>query len=137
MTLFVDTGMWYAAMDRGDTHHGRAIEILGAGERLVTSDYVLLESWRLAAHRLGFDVAETFWDRIRRGAARLESILPVDREAAWAIGRRFSDQHFSLVDRSSFALMERMGLRRAAAFDRDFAIYRGGAHNSEAFDIVR
>lgn len=135
--LFVDTGVWYAALDRADVSHLRAVEILGDGEEPVTSDYVLVETWRLAAHRLGFEVAERFWQSLRRGSARLETVQPVDREAAWAIGRRYRDQAFSLVDRTSFALMERLGLRRVAAFDRDFVIYRFGADATEAFGVVR
>ena len=41
-------------------------------------------------------------------------------EVAWAIGERFPDQDFSIVDRTSFAVMERLGVRRVAAFDSDF-----------------
>ncbi len=135
--LFVDTGVWYAALDRADVNHGRAVQLLGAGERLATTDYVLVETWRLAAHRLGFDVAESFWDSLRRGGARLDAVLPVDREAAWAIGRRYGDQRFSLVDRTSFAVMERLGLRRVAAFDNDFAVYRFGSGATDAFELLR
>ncbi|MBA2319342.1 MAG: PIN domain-containing protein [Euzebyales bacterium] len=135
--LFVDTGVWYAALDRGDVNHGRAVKVLGAGERLVTTDYVLVETWRLAAHRLGFDVAERFWNSLRRGRARLEAVLAVDREAAWAVGRRYRDQRFSLVDRASFAVMERLGVRRVAAFDDDFAVYRLDSDGGEAFELVR
>lgn len=64
-------------------------------------------------------------------------MLPVDREAAWAIGLRYDDQRFSLVDRVSFAVMERLGLRRVAAFDSDFAVYRLGSRSADAFEIVR
>lgn len=124
-------------MDGADTSHRRAVEILGADEPLVTSDDVLVETWRLAAHRLGWSVAEQFWDTLRRGRARLEPVLPVDREAAWAIGRRYADQHFSLVDCTSFAVMERLGLRKVAAFDTDFAIYRWGRDSAEAFQVIR
>jgi len=34
-----------------------------------------------------------------------------------------SFQDFSIVDRTSFAIMERLGLSHAASFDDDFAIY--------------
>ncbi len=135
--LFVDTGVWYAALDRGDVNHGGAVRTLGAGQRLVTTDYVLVETWRLAAHRLGFGVAERFWGSVRRGRARLEAVLPTDREVAWEIGRRYEDQRFSLVDRTSFAVMERLGLRRVAAFDNDFAVYRFGSGATDAFEVLR
>lgn len=135
--LFVDTGVWYGALDRSDVSHDRATSILGEADRVLTTDHVLVETWRLAAHRLGYDVAERFWDGLRRGPVRLESVLAVDREAAWAIGRRYPDQGFSLVDRTSFAVMERLKVRRVAAFDADFAIYRFGPDDSQAFQVIR
>ncbi len=135
--LFVDTGVWYAALDRADTNHERAVATLDGAGPLITTDYVLVETWRLAAHRLGVQVAERFWQSLRSGHARLEGVGPVDREAAWSIGRRYEDQSFSLVDRTSFAVMERLGLRRVAAFDADFAIYRFGPEARGSFTIVR
>ncbi|MDN5857693.1 MAG: PIN domain-containing protein [Pseudonocardia sp.] len=135
--LFVDTGVWYAAMDRADAHHARARAVLTDAGPLVTTDYVFVETWRLAAHRLGYDVAERFWQSLRAGRARLEPVGAIDREAAWSIGRRYEDQSFSLVDRTSFAVLERLGLRHVAAFDSDFAIYRFGRDAAGSFTIVR
>jgi len=60
-----------------------------------------------------------------------------DLEAAWSIGEIFLDQDFSLVDRMSFAVMHRLGIRRATAFDDDFVVYRFGRGRREAFVIVR
>lgn len=88
-------------------------------------------------HRLGRGPAEAFWGGLRTGAAELESVGRADLDVAWEIGERFSDQDFSLVDRTSFAVMHRLGLTRAAAFDHDFAIYRYGARRERAFEIVR
>jgi predicted nucleic acid-binding protein len=42
--------------------------------------------------------------------------------AAWALGEAFAYQEFSIVDRTSFAVMERLGIARAAIFDKGFAI---------------
>lgn len=50
MSLFVDTSIWYAAADKSDLSNGIAKEILSRGERLVTTDYVLLETWTLLRH---------------------------------------------------------------------------------------
>jgi uncharacterized protein len=60
-----------------------------------------------------------------------------DMQAAWAIGERFADQTFSIVDRTSFVVMERLGLTRVASFDRDFAIYRYGRDRNRAFEVMR
>lgn len=58
-------------------------------------------------------------------------------EAAWSIGERFADQDFSIVDRTSFALMERLGINRATSLDSDFAVYRFGPRLERTFEIVR
>jgi predicted nucleic acid-binding protein len=136
-SLYVDTSIWYAAADAGDTGNASAKEILGRGESLVTSDHVLLETWVLLRHRLNRSAAERFWDGLRRGVAVIEPVGRADLEAAWAIGQAFPDQDFSIVDRTSFAVMERLGVHRAAAFDDDFAVYRFGPQRTRAFEVVR
>ncbi len=40
---------------------------------------------------------------------------------AWALFRKFRDKDFSYTDCTSFAVMERLRLRTAFAFDRRFA----------------
>ena len=136
-TLFVDSSAWYAAADKNDRSHRRAVEILGAGDELLTSDHILVETWLLLRHRLGRPAAERFWGGLRAGAAELEPVGIADLEAAWAIGETFPDQDFSFVDRTSFALMLRLGIRRAASFDEDFAIFRFGRGRKEAFEVLR
>lgn len=137
MTLFIDTSAFYAAADVGDRSHDRATSILGWGDELVTSDHVLVESWTLIRHRLGRVAAERFWAAIRSGAASVEPVVAADLEVAWAIGQAFADQDFSIVDRTSFAVMERLGALRAASFDSDFAVYRFGPHRDRAFEVLR
>lgn len=137
MSLFVDTSMWYAAADSADHSNLRAREILSAGEALVTTDHVLVETWTLLRHLIHRTAAERFWEGLRRGAGRIEMVTSVDLEVAWEIGNGYRDQDFSLVDRTSFAVMRRLGIERAASFDDDFAIYRFGAKRRQAFIVVR
>lgn len=138
MSLFVDTSVWYAAADAGDRSNARGRELLSeAEEPLVTTDHVLVETWTLLRHRIHRVAAERFWEGIRTGVAELEPVRASDLEAAWAIGQAFPDQDFSLVDRTSFAVMERLGVRRVAAFDDDFAIYRFGRGRRESFTVLR
>jgi uncharacterized protein len=67
----------------------------------------------------------------------VEFVGAADLEAAWNIGAAYRDQDFSLVDRTSFAVMRRLGIQRAASFDDDFAIFRFGPSRRSAFVIVR
>ena len=137
MSLFVDTSAFYAASDRGDQAHARANELLGSERRLVTTDHVLVETWSLINIRGGHVAAERFWGALRGGVAAVEHVTAADFEAAWAIGERFGDQSFSIVDRTSFAVMERLGVHRAVAFDDDFAVYRFGSRRERAFEVLR
>jgi uncharacterized protein len=137
LTLFVDTSAFYAAADISDRSHEHAKRVLGGGEALVTSDHVLAESWLLLRHRLGRPAANAFWDAIRRGASAVEYVGPADLEVAWTIAADFEDQDFSLVDMTSFAVMQRLGVLRAASLDDDFAIFRFGRRRERSFELVR
>ena len=135
MSLFVDTSVWYAAADLDDAGHERAKELLSAGELLLTTDHILVETWVLLRHRLHVGAAERFWAALRSGVARVECVLPADLEVAWTIGRAWADQDFSIVDRTSFAVLERLGVTRVGAFDDDFAVYRFGPGRQRAFEV--
>jgi len=137
MTAFVDTSAFYAAADRGDVGHERAKELLAAQAGLVTSDHVLAETWTLLRHRLSRTAAMTFWSGLRAGVAAMEIVGAADLETAWSIGEAFPDQDFSLVDRTSFAVMQRIGVHRVVSFDDDFAIFRFGLRRERAFEILR
>ena len=137
MSLFVDTSMWYAAADADDVGNATARAALSSGEELVTTDHVLVETWTLLRWRLGRRAAEAFWGGIRGGVAALEPVGPADLQAAWTIGQDFPDQDFSLVDRTCFAVMERLGVERVASLDADFSVYRFGAKRARAFQVVR
>jgi len=109
---------------------------LAGGERLVTSDHVVVETWFLLRHRLHREAAERFLRGVTGGVAAVECVNDADLQRAIEFGRTWADQDFSLVDRTSFAVMLRLGLRRAATFDNDFAVFRFGSGRRQAFDVV-
>lgn len=137
MSLFVDTSIWYAAADSSDAGNARAKAILAADELLITSDHVLVETWTLLRYRLNRLAAERFWEGLRNGAATIEPVGAADLEVAWQIGVSYRDQDFSFVDRTSFAVMRRLGIERAASLDDHFAIFRFGPNRRRAFTILR
>jgi uncharacterized protein len=137
VSVFVDSSVWFATIVARDRSNARAKSMLRDVGPLVTTDHVVVETWLLLAARYHRHGAEIFWDRVRQGAARVEKVTDADMQAAWAIGERFADQTFSIVDRTSFVVMERLGLTRVASFDRDFAIYRYGRDRNRAFEVMR
>ena len=137
MTLFVDTSIWYAAADSSDRSNARAKAILRSGGSLVTSDHVLVETWTLLHHKLRRNAAERFWDGLRGGVAIIEAVGLADLEVAWEIGSSWRDQDFSIVDRTSFAVMRRLGIDHVASLDEHFSVFRFGPKRRHSFHVVR
>jgi predicted nucleic acid-binding protein len=137
VSVFADSSFWFAGVVARDRDNLRAKAIARDVDVFVTTDHVVVETWLLLNRRYDRHGAERFWEHIRQGAARIEVVTAADMEAAWAIGNTFPDQPFSIVDRTSFAVMERLGITRAASFDQDFAIYRYGRNRDRAFEVLR
>ena len=133
--MFVDTGAWYAVADASDRHHDDArrfyLEHAPSG-RFVTTDLVVCETWALIAGHLGRTAALKFWDTLRSTRIPIVTIETVDLEAAWRIVHSFADQDFSFTDCTSFAVMERLGIDEAFAFDVHFLVYRFGSAKHRA-----
>ena len=137
VSLFVDTSVWYAAADASDRSNNCAKAILRSGGPFVTSDHVLIETWTLLHHRISPKAAERFWDGLRSGVAIIEPVSLADLEAAWEIGLAWRDQDFSIVDRTSFAVMRRLGIEDVASLDEHFAVFRFGPKKRQSFHVLR
>lgn len=123
--LFVDTSAFLAIKNDRDSHHEEALAIkeraVGEGRPFITSDYVLDESYTIIRQRSGHRIAVEFGEEIRAShLVRVEYLEFETLEQAWTIFKRFADKDFSFTDCTSFALMRRLGLRQALAFDGHF-----------------
>ena len=138
MSIFVDTSAWFAAANRKDACHIKAKDVLRVARHVVTSDFVLVETWLLLKNRVSFQAAQSFWAAVQTGdAIRVEKIAQLDLDNAWTIGQRFQDQQYSLVDLTSFVVMEWLAISRVISFDNDFVIYRYGPARDRAFEVLR
>ena len=135
-SVFVDTTIWYAAADEGDAHSKVAKSLLTehAGT-LVTSDLVLAELWNLLNARANHHTANRVVAAVATGIARVECTTDADLDVAAAALAAFEDQAFSLTDRTSWALMERLAITDALALDADFRVYRYGPQRRQAFAV--
>ncbi len=123
-TVFADTSGFYASLDRTDPFHAEAARCFrqakAEGWRLVTSNYVVHETWALVQNRLGWDAVDAFLDAL----LPLCEMTWVD-EALYQAGvarcRRERQRQLSLTDCVSFELMSRLGLIEAIARDKHFA----------------
>jgi predicted nucleic acid-binding protein len=102
----------------------------------MTTDLALAETWFLACARAGHAAAMRLWQAIRQSAVRVEVVRPEDLEQAWQIAQEFADQDFSFVDCTSFAVIERLGIRQVFSFDRDFTIFRYGPRRTRVLEVL-
>jgi hypothetical protein len=123
--VFVDTSAWYALADASDTHHQAATHYINTlTAPLVTSTYILDETVTLLRMHLGHAAARRFGEKLRQEQiALLLRIIEHDEQRAWDIFVRYDDKVFSFTDCTSFALMERLYIDTAFAFDEDFRQY--------------
>ena len=134
---FVDTSAWVSMADRSEASHQRVADVLRDRQgALLTTDHILQETWAVMRYRHGRHPADDLVNAIRKGIALLESSSLADLETAAAIAGAFPDQDFSLADRTSWAVMERLGIGQAVSLDRDFRIYRHGPRWNRAFEVV-
>jgi predicted nucleic acid-binding protein len=65
-TVFVDTSGFYALLDPTDSAHEKItaafMQAEQEGWRLITTNYVVHESWAIIQHRLGWKALEAFLD---------------------------------------------------------------------------
>ncbi|HEY7698270.1 MAG TPA: PIN domain-containing protein [Vicinamibacteria bacterium] len=137
--IFVDTGAFYAMADRSDAHHLEAsltFQEQVAEAELVTTDHVCVETWFLICAHLHRGAAMRFWQAMESGVV---TILGVNSKDFWR-GRQIAvdwpDQKFSIVDCTSFALIERLNIACAFAFDRHFRVIRLGAGRTRRLTLL-
>ena len=134
--FYVDTSAWVSLADRAEASHERVATALRDRQgRLVTSDHVLQETWMVMRYRHNAHSAEALANSIRNGIAKIEVSGLADLEVAAAIGAAFADQDFSLSDRTSWAIMERLGIHHAISLDNDFRVYRFGLDRRRSFTV--
>lgn len=119
--VMVDTSAVYALLDRSDTNHTRAVELLKKmqGERLLVTltNFIVAEAHALVLTRLGHGLARTWLKNLRWP---VERVVAEDEERAREIILAYEDKAFSYTDATTFAVMERTGIKIAFAFDNHF-----------------
>lgn len=122
--VFADTSALIALRDAGDANHDAAVSWLaealaGPPLRLVLTHYVLAEVHGFFCRNPG--IALAYAEKLRlEPVFQIVRPTPGDEREAWAILRRSGDKTYSFVDAVSFAVMSRLRLPEALAFDAHF-----------------
>jgi len=103
MSVFVDTGAWFAYFVRRDPDHNSARDWVSTDESpLVTSDYILDELFTLLkireSHALSVAAGKVLTEE---RICQIIKITPEDFTRAWAIFVNFSDKGWSFTDCTS------------------------------------
>ena len=125
--VFVDSSAYLALLDTDDEHHSEAIETLQelaqARYRQFTTNVLLIESHALILSVLGRGRAAQFLKDMQESNTVVIRARAADEERAKQILFQYTDKDFSFADAISFSVMERLAIRHAFSFDRDFAQY--------------
>lgn len=127
--IFIDTSAWIAIEDKRDVNHDAALEfkenIVSTRNRLITTNYVLDETYTLLLLDLGYSRAIRFKqgldELVRRNLVIVDHINSDIERTAWEVFAEFNkDKFWSFTDCTSKVVMERYSLTESFTFDKHF-----------------
>lgn len=123
-TVFLDTGIFIAFLDRSDRFHSAAVELFSNPPRQChTSLAVVSETYGWFLHRLGEEAARTF--RLALADFAWLTLQPLDAaHHAAVLGKleRLRGHKLTYVDASSLVFLSRLRIREVWGTDRDLSI---------------
>ncbi|MGH3065099.1 MAG: type II toxin-antitoxin system VapC family toxin [Gaiellaceae bacterium] len=121
--LFLDTSFLAAyALTRDARPEAIRLADMHLEQQVVTTNLILSELWTLLRHRLGHRSTVEFLDRVHAlPSLRLDRVSAAIEDESWNWLRQHDERPYSFVDATSFALMRKLRIRVALAFDGAFA----------------
>lgn len=124
-SIFIDTSFFKGLIDLKDDFHGVSVKVWEQIHKdlnpLVTSNFILDETFTLVRVRCGLNTAIDLRERFLAGTRRIKiARIQINDEAeAWNwFNHQWKD--LSFTDCTSFAVMKRLGITKAATFDDHF-----------------
>jgi predicted nucleic acid-binding protein len=120
--IFVDTGAWFATFVPRDSDHSAACTWLDQNTKpLVTSDYIIDELLTLLRIRgEGLRALPAGHALLSEAIARIEWVSQQDVRIGWDYFSQHQDKGWSFTDCVSRAVINRLQIRVAFAFDKHF-----------------
>jgi predicted nucleic acid-binding protein len=120
--IFVDSSFWIAQAIPRDRLHAAAIRLGDsyAEDALMTSNLVCGETWTYLRRKTGYKFAIEWLDVARSHQLSVERIDRELESEAWRWLHVHDERPYSFVDATSFALMRKLRIEDALAFDGDF-----------------
>jgi predicted nucleic acid-binding protein len=121
MRVFLDTSYYIALLNKQDQWHRVAVRAFKPDDQLFTSSFIVNETISLMQARGHFSAAVEFLRNLRSNeAVQIVQIDPTTQAEAWDMFAKWGASGANAVDCSSFALMRRLGIRKALTFDQHF-----------------
>jgi len=125
-TVFIDTSTHFAIANAKDVDHKAAnkfLKELGQDKvTLLVTNFIIDETYTLMLRKLGREKAIDYIEALYK-STEIVRISEDDEKRAWKIILRQEDKDFSYTDATSFAVMERLGIKEAFAVDKHFEQY--------------
>jgi predicted nucleic acid-binding protein len=130
--VFIDSSFWIAFRHEKQTHHGRAREIVAnlfrERAQFLSTPFVFAEVHATFSRSVPVreQIIADFWEN------RLMHVAEITNEAhteAIALLRQNQDKTYPFCDAVSFVIMQRLQVRRVAAFDDHF-------HQFGEFEVI-
>lgn len=121
----MDSGSFRAVYNPKDQYHteGNAgtAEISQKGYKMVTTDYVIDETYTGLITKTTYENTMEFDQMIRSGNIIIEAITPKRFASAQEIFRRYNrDKRWSFTDCTSYVVMKELKIKTVFAFDKNF-----------------
>lgn len=122
--VMVDTSAIYALLDRSDRRHGQAVATLHELNKrrmsVLLTNFIVAECHALLLNRLGPEIARDWLDE---QCWPVERVTLEDEIKAKGILHTYYDKTFTYCDAVTFAVMDRLEIKHAFAFDQHFTQY--------------
>ncbi|MCA6503987.1 MAG: PIN domain-containing protein [Pseudanabaena sp. M090S1SP2A07QC] len=127
--ILIDTSAWAAISDNKDRHHASALNFIkkiNGKYKLITTNYVLDETYTLLLMNAGYQTTIAFKQRIDiMVASQVLEIVWIDDAIAnqsWQIFTKFNvDKEWSFTDCTSYAVMKQLNIAEVFILDHHFA----------------
>ena len=123
MSIFIDTGPWYASVVPNDPRHATILNWHRQNNQpLITTDYVIDETLTLLRSRGEHSRAIALGRHLLDlGAVPVHFIDPGTFRQAWALFRDNPMRGWSFTDCTSKVVIDSLHIRQVLSFDRHFA----------------
>ena len=123
--IFVDTSAWVALYVGRDRFHAQAAEFWEALRRksvpLLSTFDIFDETVTVIRGRAGLPEALEFGEAFLNSRILIRQEVDASlRQEAWRLFKQYQDKPLSFTDCTSFAILQRRGLRHVFSFDDDF-----------------